>query len=56
MTQRLDALPPFPTAVIGSLPRPAWLVDVEKRKVFAEEAEVARPPNSRHRLAASRRI
>jgi 5-methyltetrahydropteroyltriglutamate--homocysteine methyltransferase len=28
MTRYLDQLPPLPTAVIGSLPRPAWLLDV----------------------------
>ena len=28
MSAFLDKLPRFPTAVIGSLPRPAWLLDV----------------------------
>src|SRR5438128_2428784 len=28
MSHYLDQLPKFPTTVIGSLPRPAWLLDV----------------------------
>lgn len=39
MTAYLDKLPPLPTTVIGSLPRPAWLLDLLQEHVAGRLSE-----------------